>query len=122
MAVWIAAIWGLSGGLAVEALELYGSIHRARKWTWRKPIPQGLAAYVISVVIRAGLGTVVVAAAAASEQISGAFAAFGLGVAAPLVVEKLARAVPLTGAVTQESVLGSRSLETTSSLAPRDQL
>ena len=30
---------------------------------------------------------------------SGSFAAFGLGIAAPLVVEKLASAIPLTGTV-----------------------
>ncbi|GAA4200084.1 hypothetical protein GCM10023074_31470 [Microbispora amethystogenes] len=40
------------------------------------------------------MGALIAAAAAASGQVSGAFAALGLGVAAPLVVEKLTRLVP----------------------------
>lgn len=64
------------------------------------PIPQGLAAYVISVVARVGAAAGLAAAATSSGQVSGPFAAFGLGVAAPLVVEKLSRAIPLTGTLT----------------------
>ena len=96
MTVWGAACWGLVGGVVVEALALYSLIRMSRHWSWRKPIPQGLAAYLISVVVRAGAGAGVAAAAAGSGQVSGTFAAFGLGIAAPLVVEKLARLVPLT--------------------------
>jgi hypothetical protein len=96
MTVWVAACWGLVGGVCVEALELYARIRRTPKWTWRKPIPQGLTAYLISIIIRAGLSAALVAAAAASGQIISAFTAFSLGIAAPLVVEKLSRTVPLT--------------------------
>lgn len=96
MVIWVAACWGLAGGISVEGLELYARIRRAPGWTWRKPIPQGLASYLISVVIRGGLSAVVVAAAADGRQVVSVFAAFGLGVAAPLVIEKLARTVPLT--------------------------
>jgi hypothetical protein len=97
MNTWAAAGWGLAGGLCVEALALYSLIHKTRRWTWRKPIPQGLAAYLISVTLRAGAGAGLAAAAAGSGQVSGPLAAFGLGVAAPLVVEKLSRAISLTG-------------------------
>lgn len=92
----MAACWGLAGGMCVEGLELYATIRRTPKWNWRKPIPQGLLPYLLSVTIRAGLSAVVVAAATASGQVISAFSALGLGVAAPLIIEKLARAVPVT--------------------------
>lgn len=94
-----AAVWGVLGGLCVELLELYGRIHRTPKWNWREPIPQGMIAYLISVTIRVGIGAVVAAAAAASGQVSGTLTAFGLGAAAPLVIEKLSRAVPPIGQI-----------------------
>lgn len=96
---WVAAIWGLAGALCVEALWLHSHIRRSKHWSWRRPIPQGLDAYLISVVLRAGVGAGLASAAAGSGQVSGAIAAFGIGVAAPLIVQKLAQAVPLTGAL-----------------------
>jgi hypothetical protein len=92
---WVAAAWGLTGGLCVEALALHSYIRSTRRWDWRRPIPQGMAAFFVSVVIRVGAGAGLAAAAAGSGQVAGSLAAFGLGVAAPLVVEKLAQAVPL---------------------------
>jgi hypothetical protein len=100
MSIWEAAGWGLSGGLCVEALALNSLIRTSRRWSWRRPIPQGFAAYLISVILRASAGAGLAAAAAGSGQVSGPFAAFALGVAAPLVVEKLSRAIPLTGTLT----------------------
>lgn len=96
---WGAGVWGLAGGLCVEALALYATIRGTRRWNWRRPIPQGLMAYLISVVVRVGSGAFLAAAAAGSGQVSGSLAAFGLGAAAPLVVEKLSKTVPLTGSV-----------------------
>jgi hypothetical protein len=90
--------WGLAGGLCVEALWLHTQIRGAKgHWSWRRPIPQGLTAYVISVMARVGVGGLVAAAAAGSGRVSSALVAFGLGVGAPLAVEKLAQVVPLTG-------------------------
>jgi hypothetical protein len=97
MSAWTAAAWGLAGGLCVEALALYSLIRNSRTWYWRRPIPQGLAAYLISVILRVAAGAGLAAAAAGSRQVSGTFAAFGLGIAAPLVVEKLSQLIPLTG-------------------------
>lgn len=98
MSIWSATAWGLVGGLCVEALALHALIHKAKKWTLRKPIPQGLAAYLISVIVRAGVGAGLAAAAAGSGQVSGSFGAFGLGVAAPLIIEKLSRTIPVDDA------------------------
>jgi hypothetical protein len=95
--------WGLVGGLCVEALWLHSQIRSAKKWSWRRPIPQGLDAYLISVVLRVGAGAGLAAAAVSSGQASGALAAFGLGVGAPLAVQKLAKSVRLTGALTTEA-------------------
>ncbi|MFC0038564.1 hypothetical protein [Actinomadura rayongensis] len=50
----------------------------------------------MSVLIRVGAGCAVAAAMAHDGQVTEATAAFGLGIAAPLVIEKLARQVPLT--------------------------
>jgi hypothetical protein len=102
MNAWEAAGWGLAGGLCVEALALYSLIRGSHSWHWRRPIPQGLVAYIISVILRAGAGAGLAAAAAGSGQVSGTFAAFALGVAAPLVVEKLSRAIPLNGSLVTE--------------------
>lgn len=97
LTVWAGAGWGLIGGLCVEALWLYSRIRGPSRFSWRKPIPEGRAAYLVSVVMRVGLGAGLAAAATGSDQVSGSLAAFGLGVAAPLVLEKLAQTVPLTG-------------------------
>lgn len=99
-----AAVWGLSGGVCVESLELYARIRRTPRWNWRQPIPQGMTAFVISVVIRVGVGAVLAAASASSGQVSSSLTAFGLGIGAPLVIEKLARAVPLTTAAVGSQV------------------
>src|SRR5690242_7665931 len=101
MGVWIATVWGLMGGLCVEALELYAHIRHAPKWDWRCPIDQGMAAFVVAVVLRVSVGAALAAAFAGSNQVSGPLAAFTLGVAAPVVVERLARAIPLTSSVSQ---------------------
>ena len=92
--------WGLVGGLCVEALWLHSHIRSAARWSWRRPIPQGLDAYLISVVLRVGAGAGLAAAAASSGQASGTLAAFGLGVGAPFAVQKLAHTVHLTGPLT----------------------
>jgi len=95
MEVWEAALWGIAGGLCVEALELLTHIQgNARKWSWRRPIPQGLSAFIASTLIRVGVGAIL--AAANSSEITGALPALGLGVGAPLVIEKLARAAQLS--------------------------
>lgn len=111
MNMWAAAAWGLAGGFCVEALELYVRIRRTPKWNWRQPIPQGMAAFAVSVLVRLGVGAVLAAATAGSRQISSPLAAFGLGVAAPLVIEKLARGVPLTALSQEEEAADISSME-----------
>jgi hypothetical protein len=96
MAVWVATVWGLTGGLCMEALELYAHIRHAPKWDWRSPIDQGMVAFVVAVVLRVGVGSALAAVFAGSHQVSSPLVAFTLGVAAPMVVARLAKAIPLT--------------------------
>jgi hypothetical protein len=91
---WQAALWGLAGGACVELWTLH-SLTKQHAFSWKCPIPQGLSAYVTSVLTRVAIGAIVAAAAAAGDEVTGAWVAFGLGVAGPLVVQKLAGNVPL---------------------------
>jgi hypothetical protein len=93
---WPAALWGLAGGACVELWNL-NCLTRQPDFAWRHPVPQGLSAYVTAVLTRLAIGTIVAAAAAASGEITGIWVAFGLGVAGPVVVQRLAGDVPLTG-------------------------
>lgn len=96
---WIeAALWGLSGGFAVEGLDLYGAVRRRGCWPWRAGGPRevGAVGYVVAEMIRLLIGSVLASALAESGQITTAFGALAVGVAAPLIVERLARAIPLT--------------------------
>jgi hypothetical protein len=96
MQVWQAALWGMAGGFSGELWNLH-KLTRQPAFSWRRPIPQGLSAWVTAALARVLIGTIVVAAASAGDEIRGAWVAFTLGIAAPLVVQKLAGEVPLAG-------------------------
>jgi hypothetical protein len=96
MEVWQAAMWGLAGGLCVELWNLH-MLTREARFSWRCPIPQGLSAYLTAIATRLALGAIVAAAAAAGGEIKGVWIAFGLGVAAPVVLQRVAGDVPLSG-------------------------
>jgi hypothetical protein len=115
---WQAALWGLAGGVCVELWTLH-SLTKQHAFSWRCPIPQGLSAYVTSVVTRVAIGAIVAAAAAAGDEVTGAWVAFGLGVAGPLVVQKLAENVVLADGEEPKSLSpGSRQGRTDASKTP----
>ncbi len=91
------ALWGLFGGFAVEGLDLYTAVRRHGRWPWQsgKPREAGPWAYLIAELVRLAIGAGLALAAGASDQITTPFAALAVGVAAPLVVERLTRAIPL---------------------------
>lgn len=95
MSWWQYALWGGFGGFAVEATQFRGALRRTGDWPWKTPGELPLAPLVASVIIRVGLGIVLAAAAGETGQIAGPFGAFAVGVAAPLVIEQMARQVPL---------------------------
>ena len=96
MTWWQYAIWGGFGGLAVELLAFYGAIRRAKTWPWTLPNEPPPTVLAVSVLIRVGLGVGLAAAAGDTGQISGAIGAVAVGVAAPLLLEQMARQVPVT--------------------------
>jgi hypothetical protein len=88
-------MWGGFGGLAVEAIQFYGALRRTGDWPWRipgEPRPWPLAA---SVLIRVGVGLGLAFAAGDTGQIAGPIGAIAVGVAAPLLIEQMARQIPL---------------------------
>ena len=96
----IACLWGLAGAGAVEALDLYTAIRRTKGYPWRQPDEVALGPYLLSVVIRLGLGVLAATLCAASNQIAGPAGAFAAGFAAPKLFEQFAR-LPHTGRNTE---------------------
>ena len=96
-----AALWGLFGGFAVEGLDLYGAVRRRQCWPWqvRGPREVGAAGYVVAELVRLAIGSGLALALAQSEQITTAFGALAVGIAAPLIVERLTKSIPLTDSV-----------------------
>ncbi len=95
MSPWGYALWGAFGGLSIEGIQFYGAIRRTGKWPWKiKGEPRPLPLF-ISVVIRVGVGFGLALAAAETGQVSGPLGAIAVGIAAPLVIEQMAKRVPL---------------------------
>jgi hypothetical protein len=89
---WQALLWGLFGGAAIEGLDLTTAIRRCGgSWPWKRKGEVQRGPYLLSVLIRIGVSGGVAAAAANSSQISTVFAAVTTGVAAPLILENVAK-------------------------------
>jgi hypothetical protein len=97
-----AAAWALLGGAIVESLDFANALRRAKTLPWKRRGEPGLLAYLVSVVLRVGVGAGLAAMAGADGQITGAAAAGFLGLTAPLLVEKVLRQV---NAMPAESVV-----------------
>lgn len=93
-----AALWGAFGGFAVEGLDFITAVRRHGRWPWRVPGPLevGAPGYIVAELIRLIIGGGLASAMAVSEQSTSAVGALAVGVAAPLIVERLSRAIPLT--------------------------
>ena len=95
MSPWAAALWGFIGAAAIEAWDLYGAIHRVKGFPWKFEGEVPLAPYLVSVVLRVLLGVGMAVAFVASGQAGGPVGAVAIGIAAPKLLEQLARqAVP----------------------------
>ena len=94
MSWWALALWGLGGGLIVEGLELVAAIKRVRDLPWRVPGEIPLRAYFVAWPIRVGAGAALAMAVGAGDQVTGALAAFMIGVSAPLIIEKAPVSLP----------------------------
>lgn len=84
MEVWEAALWGLAGGAASDLVSLMTAVHAAGfRFPWKgSGEDRGARLFVLAIGLM--LGALV--AAAASGQMSGAWPAFLLGIAAPSTV------------------------------------
>ncbi|MDX3855910.1 hypothetical protein [Streptomyces sp. AK02-01A] len=83
-------LWGAFGGLAIEALDYITAVrkHRRLPWHQEKVTDPGPLAYGITTVLRITIGAGLACAAACTAPIS-PWWAFGLGAAAPALLEKL---------------------------------
>lgn len=86
------ALWGLFGGALVSGLDFVEVVGRIGDWPWnaRKKLRAG--PYVAATVVRLVLGGGLAVAAGQSGLVASPLAAVTIGVATPLIVEKLARA------------------------------
>jgi hypothetical protein len=91
---WQYAIWGVAGGLAVEGLEFQAAIRRMGDWPWRNPEEPAPGPMGAAVLIRVLAGALLAPAMASAGQIAGAFGALWVGIAAPLLIEQLAKQAP----------------------------
>jgi hypothetical protein len=99
MSWWAAALWGFMGAAAIEAWDLYGAIHRVKGFPWKADGEVALAPYLVSVVLRVLLGVGMAVAFVASGQANGPVGVVAIGIAAPKLLEQLARqAMPQTAA------------------------
>jgi hypothetical protein len=93
MSLWAAALWGLIGASAIEAWDLYSAIHRVKGFPWKFAGEVALAPYLVSVALRVLLGVGMAIAFVASGQAAGPVGAVAIGIAAPKLLEQLARQV-----------------------------
>lgn len=84
-------VWGAVGGGCVEANQLYSAIHRTGTWPWKKDGEPRFGPFFCSIILRVGVGLAIALAAGLSGQISGPVGAIAVGVAAPLVVQEMAK-------------------------------
>ncbi len=88
------ALYGLLGGFLVEAVELRRAIHTTKTWPWKDPSEPSFGPWLAAVLLRLAASTGLAFGVGAGGQISGPFGALTAGIAAPLMIEKLARQLP----------------------------
>jgi hypothetical protein len=94
-----AALWGLLGGLVVEAYDNVDEMRRTGCLPWKRRVGRkqiGLAVWLFALLLRVGAGAVVAAVAAAGGVFSGPLGSFAVGVGGPLALESIMRRIPLS--------------------------
>ena len=83
-------LWGLAGGVVVEALELASEIRKNKnRWPWTKKTRWPA---IVAIFLR--LAASCLLASAMSGALLGIWPAFCLGVSAPLAVARIAQQTP----------------------------
>jgi hypothetical protein len=91
MTWWDFALWGFFGGFIVDGLELW---HRVQKNNGKWPSGYLSIAFFIAEIIRLVAGAGLAVAFGKSGQVNGSIGALAIGVATPLIVEKLSSFLP----------------------------
>jgi hypothetical protein len=86
--------WGAFGGFALEALDFWRFSRTGRSIRWDMSLLDTVVVSV-GVIFRVAVGGGLALAASQSGQVSGSMGALGIGVAAPLVLERLSKDVPV---------------------------
>ncbi len=98
MSWWVAGLWGLAGGGAIELVDLYKLVRTSEGGY---SLPSGGSdfwlAYVIAVSIRLVLGFATACALQQTDQLDGAIAAAGAGAGATGFLEHLGRGARTNG-------------------------
>jgi hypothetical protein len=92
---WLYALYGACGGLALEAIQFSGAIRRTGNFPWETKGEPGPLPLFVSVVIRMGVGYLLAFAAVQSWREPMPLAVIAIGIAAPLLVEQMAKRLPL---------------------------
>jgi hypothetical protein len=92
MTWWVAGLWGLAGGGAIELVDLYKLV-RTADGSYKMPetSERFWQAYLIAVAIRLVLGYVSAWALQQADQLDSALAALGVGAGATGFLEHLGR-------------------------------
>ena len=92
MQAWLElALWGLLGGGIVDGLEFWREV---RTNGGRCPEEFRTMAYLVAEAIRLGVGAVLAVAFGLHGQVTAPLGALAIGVAAPLIVEKMSKQLP----------------------------
>jgi hypothetical protein len=86
---WGALGYGAFGGFLVESLAFVAAIQQGGRWPWKIKGKPRLGPYLTAVVVRLLAGGGLAFTLAESGQVSGPVAAAAVGIATPVIVEKL---------------------------------
>ncbi|MFJ9554420.1 hypothetical protein ACIRPH_11425 [Nocardiopsis sp. NPDC101807] len=98
MELWQYALWGLLGAAAVEGSEAFAVMRRTHAPPWRHKEGPAPTVFAWSVVIRLFLGAIVASVMGESGAVANAVGAFGVGLAAPVLIEKMLQLARHSGA------------------------
>lgn len=85
-------LWGMLGGALVVGLEFVSTVRRTGDWPWKARTKLRPGPYAVATLVRLLLGSGLAAAAGQSHLVTNALIAVTIGIATPLIVEKLAQA------------------------------
>lgn len=104
MALWEVAVWALLGAISVEGFDLVGAIRRTKSWPWTVPgEPRGLI-FAVAVTLRILSSAVLASAVGFSGQVNTPISAYAIGIAAPLLMERILRQVLPANGIQSESI------------------